>query len=101
MPVGDIEMANGEQDDPQLALRKRRLIILDALVKAVDRRAEVLAVIFEAVDDSTAREQIAALLAVPEIGATAILELQLRRLSQHGAQRIRGERDELLTHKSR
>lgn len=58
-----------------------RIVILEALCHALDRRAEVLTAIAAALDDDEAAAAVRKLLNVPEIGARAVLELQFRRAS--------------------
>jgi len=53
-------------------------------------------VISEAEDHADARDKIVGLLEVTETGATAIMDLQLRRFSRQSAQHLRNERDDLL-----
>ncbi len=43
-----------------------------------------------------ARRELSRLLDVPEVGANAILELQVRRYTMQEARRVRAERDEVL-----
>jgi DNA gyrase/topoisomerase IV subunit A len=74
---------------------RERLEILDAMIAAIERRAEVVGLVAAADSADDARRGIAELLAVSEVGADAILALQLRRLSRREVQRIRDERDEL------
>jgi len=56
---------------------------------------EVLTAIAEADSTNGAREAVAQLLDVTDVGATAVLDLQLRRFSREAIQRLRAERDEL------
>jgi CspA family cold shock protein len=93
---------DGEAVDPEPILRqaereaaRARLGILDAIVSAGDRRDDVMAVIAEADSTDGAREAVAELLGVTDAGATAVLDLQLRRFSHEAMQRLRAERDEL------
>ena len=57
-----------------------RLEILSAIDSAVERREEVLAVIDESSTVDDARARIIDLLSVQEVGADAVLAMQLRRL---------------------
>jgi len=90
---------DGGTDDH--AIRKEttaaRLQILDALVTALDRRGEMLAVVSDAEDTDAARRTLIDLLGVNEVGADAILELPVRRLPRREAQRVRDERDTMRT----
>jgi len=85
----------GSDDAIRKDRAEARLQILDALVTALDRRGEVLAAVFEAEDTEVARRAVIDLLGVSELGADAVLELQVRRLSRRETQRIRAERDEM------
>jgi DNA gyrase/topoisomerase IV subunit A len=69
--------------------------LLDALVKAIDRPVDLLQVICESDDEADACDRVAELLGVTESDAAAILEIQARRFTRRGAQRIREERDHL------
>jgi DNA gyrase/topoisomerase IV subunit A len=73
----------------------QRLEILDAMIAAIDRRDEIFEIIDGADDADAACLGIAQVLAVTEVGAHAILSLQLRRLSRREVQRIRDEREHL------
>lgn len=55
--------------------------IYEALEAAVERRGEVFAVIETSVDTEKAQQELQALLGTDELGARAVLDLQLRRLS--------------------
>ena len=92
----------GEPVDAEPLLReaereaaRERLEILDALVTAADRRGEVLTAIAGAESTDGARAAVAELLGVTDTPATAVLDLQLRRFSREGMQRLRAERDAL------
>jgi DNA gyrase/topoisomerase IV subunit A len=80
--------------DLELLAAQERLRILDALVKALDRRAEVMTLIADAEDGDIASERLAQVLDVTKMGATAIVNLQLHRFTRGGVQRIRAERDD-------
>lgn len=71
-----------------------RFGLLDAIVTALDRRAEVLEVISASEDANTARRGLIQVLAVTEMGASAILELQMRRYTRAKTRRVRAERDD-------
>jgi DNA gyrase/topoisomerase IV subunit A len=72
------------------------LLTVEALLLAVSRRGEVLSVIEAAADVDDAREKLQALLGVGWIGATAVLDLQFRRLSAREREKIMQRRDELI-----
>jgi DNA gyrase subunit A len=71
-------------------LRKaqERAHILRGLVKALDALDEVIALIRRSADTETARTGLMSLLEIDEIQATAILDMQLRRLSALERQKI-------------
>lgn len=58
------------------------LMILDALVRAMDRRDEVFQMIEDSEDVDEARRRVGQLLGVGEVGARAVLDLQVRRLTR-------------------
>ncbi|WP_067696700.1 DNA gyrase subunit A [Nocardia jejuensis] len=74
-------------------LRKaeERAHILRGLVKALDKLDEVIALIRRSADTETARTGLMQLLGIDEIQATAILDMQLRRLSALERQKILDE----------
>ncbi|WP_405487429.1 DNA gyrase subunit A [Nocardia sp. NBC_00511] len=74
-------------------LRKaeERAHILRGLVKALDQLDEVIALIRRSADTETARTGLMLLLEIDEIQATAILDMQLRRLSALERQKILDE----------
>lgn len=77
-------------------LDRERLRIIEALVQAQDRRVEVLGMVAEAADDAEAQAAIAALLGLRgEDEALAVMEMQLRRMTSQGRDRLVRERDEL------
>src|SRR4051794_17643491 len=86
-----------DADSPafQLARARERLEIVDALAAAIDRREEVIAVAVAAPDPDAAREDVMRLLGVGHGAATAILDVQIRRLTVEQRRRIVEEQDEL------
>jgi DNA gyrase subunit A len=82
----------------QFRLRKaqERAHILIALLKAQDRIDEVIALIRSSESAEAARTGLMALLEIDEIQATAILDMQLRRLAALERQRLQDEYDELM-----
>lgn len=77
---------------------RQRLEVLNAIVCALDRRSEVMDVIASAQDEGQCRKQIVATLGVTPNGASAIMELQLRRFTPDSSRRIRDERTHLMEH---
>jgi DNA gyrase subunit A len=78
-------------------LRKdeERIHILRALLKALDQLDAVIALIRSSPSAEEARTGLMALLEIDEVQATAILDLQLRRLAALERQRIIDEHDEI------
>ena len=81
----------------QFRLRKaqERLHIVAALIKAIDRIDEVIALIRASASASEAQGGLMALLDIDEIQARAILDMQLRKLAALERQELINERDEL------
>ncbi len=75
---------------------RERLGCLSAIIRAQERRDEVLAAVAFAESDEKAQEAVAALLDLDEpVHAVAVLDMQLRRMPELGRQRVRAEYDEL------
>ncbi|MBF6328769.1 DNA gyrase subunit A [Nocardia transvalensis] len=72
----------------RLRKAEERAHILRGLVKALDALDEVIALIRRSADTETARTGLMQLLEIDEIQATAILDMQLRRLSALERQKI-------------
>ncbi len=79
-------------------LRKdeERVHIVSGLLKAIDRIDEVIALIRASESADAARTGLMQLLDIDEIQATAILDMQLRRLAALERQRLQDEYDELM-----
>lgn len=76
--------------------RRERLAVMTALVRAQDRRDEVLAAVASAATDEAAEEALVSLLGLDETRqATAVLDMQLRRMNVPNSERMRAEYDEL------
>lgn len=78
--------------DSQVAQRARTL---EAISSAIARRAEVMDVVFSADSPEEAHRALIELLAVDEVGARAITELQLRRFTRSTRTQIESELKEL------
>ncbi|HEX6449899.1 MAG TPA: DNA gyrase C-terminal beta-propeller domain-containing protein, partial [Trebonia sp.] len=72
-----------------------RLHIVAALIKAIDRIEEVIALIRGSQSAAVAQTRLIALLEIDEIQARAILDMQLRKLAALERQELVDERDEL------
>ncbi|MEE1939510.1 DNA gyrase subunit A [Streptomyces sp. TRM 70361] len=81
----------------RLRKAEERAHILRGLLKALDAIDEVIALIRRSNTVEVARGGLMELLAIDEIQANAILEMQLRRLAALERQKITAERDELQT----
>jgi hypothetical protein len=95
-----IRQTRGMNDDElaghdDLSAHRERLKILDAMARAIDRRAEL----YEILDSATSAEDASTMLMrtfdVDVIQATSILDLQLRRLPRQESSQIGAERDEI------
>jgi DNA gyrase subunit A len=84
-----------ESPEAQLVRARERLAVIDAYVVALTRRAEVLQLAADAPTVEDARREIAALLDIRELHATAILDMQVRRLAVAERQKILDEQAEL------
>jgi DNA gyrase subunit A len=86
-------------DNDEVAYEKAnardRLEFLDAILAAIERRAEVIDLIAESESAGEARASLRALLGISELAATAIIDLQLRRFAKLERSRILAERDEI------
>jgi DNA gyrase subunit A len=82
----------------QFRLRKaqERLHIVSALLKAIDRIDDVIALIRASASASEAQTGLMALLEIDEIQARAILDMQLRKLAALERQELIDERDKLV-----
>jgi DNA gyrase subunit A len=80
-------------------LRKaeERAHILRALIKAIDRIDEVIALIRASASAAVAQQGLMSLLEIDEIQARAILDMQLRKLAALERQQLVDEYDELMT----
>ncbi len=80
----------------ELRKAEERLHILDGLKIALDNIDAVIALIRQAKDPSTAKEQLVQRFGLSEIQAQAILEMRLQRLTGLEREKILEERDETL-----
>jgi DNA gyrase subunit A len=83
----------------QYLLRKaqERAHILSALLKAIDRIDEVIALIRGSESASAAQQGLMTMLEIDEIQARAILDMQLRKLAALERQELMNEYDDLMT----
>jgi DNA gyrase subunit A len=81
----------------RLRKAEERAHILRGLLKAIDRIDEVIALIRASESADAARTGLMQLLDIDELQATAILDMQLRRLAALERQRLQDEYDELMT----
>jgi len=80
----------------RLRKAQERLHIVSALLKAIDRIDEVIALIRASSSASEAQTGLMALLEIDEIQARAILDMQLRKLAALERQELVDERDKLI-----
>jgi DNA gyrase subunit A len=82
----------------QYRLRKKRerLHIVSGLLRAIDAIDEVIALIRRSQDVDAARDGLIQLLDIDELQATAILDMQLRRLTALSREELQTERDKLV-----
>lgn len=80
----------------RLRRAEERAHILLGLLKALDHLDEVISLIRNSPDVETARTRLMAFLDIDELQATAILDMQLRRLAALERQKIQDEYDELM-----
>jgi len=71
------------------------LMVVDALVLAIDRRDEVFQMIVNSEDADEAIRQVGQLLGVGEFGGRVVLDLQFRRLTRVQRQALAAEAEEL------
>ncbi|MFP3463535.1 DNA gyrase subunit A [Arthrobacter globiformis] len=74
---------------------RQELMIVDALVRAMDRRDEVFQEIEDSEDVDEAIRRVGQLLGVGELGSRAILDLQARRLTRDQRRAIASRAEEL------
>lgn len=81
-------------DEDERRIRDQ-LMVVDALVRAVDRRGEVFQVIEDSEDEDEAIRRVGQLLGVDEFGSRVVLNLQFRRLTRDQRQVLASEAEEL------
>jgi len=81
-------------DEDERRIRDQ-LTVVDALVRAIDRRDEVFQVIEDSEDADEALRRVGRLLGVDKFGSRVVLDLQLRRLTRDQRQAIASEAEEL------
>lgn len=86
-------MTDADADDTDRRLARRE--IADALMRALERRHEVLDVIVASEDYDAAIEEIAALLGTTAVGGEAVLRLSFDRLTKVARRRIATELEDL------
>lgn len=74
---------------------RQELMIVEALVQAMDRRDEVFQVIEDSEDRDEAIRRVGQLLGVGELGSRAVLDLQVRRFTRDQRQAIASHAEEL------
>ncbi|MFC9352027.1 DNA gyrase subunit A [Arthrobacter sp. NPDC057013] len=74
---------------------RQELMIMDALLQAMDRRDEVFQMIEDSEDMDEAIGRVGGLLNVGELGSRAVLDLQARRFTREQRQAIASRAEEL------
>lgn len=74
---------------------REELMILDALLRAMDRRDEVFQMIEDSENEDEARSRVGQLLGVDELGSRVVLDMQVRRLTRDQRQRLASRAAEL------
>jgi hypothetical protein len=94
-----VRPAGGHSSEPSpdemIRMITSQLEIYEALVAAQDRRAELLAIVEDAADQDAAIRGLSAGLGVSSIGARAVLDMQLRKLTVEDRSRFKAQRDAL------
>jgi DNA gyrase subunit A len=80
----------------RLRKKRERLHIVSGLLKAIDAIDAVIALIRRSQDVDAARDGLMQLLDIDELQATAILDMQLRRLTALSREELQSERDRLI-----
>ena len=70
-------------------------MVVDALVKAIDRREEVFKVIEDSEDVDEAIRRVGQLLGVDQLGGRVVLDLQARRLTRDQRRALASRAEEL------
>jgi DNA gyrase/topoisomerase IV subunit A len=81
-------------DEDERRIRDQ-LMVVDALVRAIDRRDEVFQMIEDSEDADEAIRRVGQLLGVDEFGSRVVLDLQFRRLTRDQRQALASEAIEL------
>ncbi|WP_267784927.1 DNA gyrase subunit A [Paenarthrobacter ureafaciens] len=74
---------------------REQLMVLKALVQAMDRRDEVFQVIEDSEDMDDATRRVGQLLGVGEVRSRAVLDMQARRFTRDQRQRIASDAEKL------
>jgi DNA gyrase subunit A len=86
----------GRRTAYRLRKKRERLHIVSGLLKAIDAIDAVIALIRRSQDVDAARDGLMQLLDIDELQATAILDMQLRRLTALSREELQSERDRLI-----
>lgn len=82
-------------DEHDRQMREQQLMIVEALVQAMDRRDEVFQVIEDSEDLDEAIRRVGQLLGVGEVPSRAVLDMQARRFTRDQRQAIASHAEEL------
>ncbi|XAS67503.1 DNA gyrase subunit A [Micrococcaceae bacterium Sec5.7] len=81
-------------DEDERRIRDQ-LMVVDALVQAIDRRDEVFHMIEDSEDVDEAIRRVGQLLGLGELGSRAVLDLQVRRFTRDQRQAVASHAEEL------
>ena len=81
-----------DEDERQI---RQQLMIVDALVQAMDRRDEVFQMIEDSEDVDEARRRVGQLLGVGELGSQFVLDMQARRFTRDQRRALASHAEEL------
>ena len=76
-------------------MREARLAFVEGLIAAVERRDEVIRIVAEASDESSAQEALCSLLGIPADAARGVIDMRLGRLTRAEVARLVEERSVL------
>jgi DNA gyrase/topoisomerase IV subunit A len=84
-------------EDDQVAKEqlRARLEMLEAMIVAAQRRADVFGIVDNSDDPTDARHKLADLLALSDAGAGAVLSMPVGRLARSEQDKIQAERDRI------
>lgn len=85
---------NRRMDEDERRVRDH-LMVVDALLRALDRRDEVFRVIGDSADEDEAIRRVGQLLGVDKLGSRVVLDMQFRRLTRDWRHTLASEAEKL------